>query len=203
MCDFNENYFERGIASGLSLYSNYSWMPELTIRLAYSIIRLLDLQENTTVLDFGSAKGFLVKALRLLYIDAYGFDVSKYAINCSDVEIRNKNRGYFCKSHFDYVISKDVLEHLEYGELQNWLYRFTLLTDKCFHVVPLGDGKTFNVHAYNLDSTHKIAQTVEWWIDIFSKQGWEVKDILYRVKGIKDNYEAYTNGNGFFILEKK
>ena len=82
--EFDENYYENGVITGKSCYVNYRWMPELTIKMAHSIIKYLNLNSNVKVLDYGCAKGFLVRALRLLDIDAYGCDISEYAINNAD-----------------------------------------------------------------------------------------------------------------------
>ena len=66
--DYDEDYFERGLSSGKSGYDNYRWLPELTIKFAYKIIKELNLREGDRVLDYGCAKGFFVKALRILDI---------------------------------------------------------------------------------------------------------------------------------------
>ena len=36
---YDKDYFKNGIASGKSCYSNYRWLPELTIPMAYNIIK--------------------------------------------------------------------------------------------------------------------------------------------------------------------
>ena len=77
---YDENYFERGLQLGISGYTAYSWMPELTLKMANFLIEDLDLKENK-VLDYGCAKGYLVKALRHYGITAFGYDASKYAIS--------------------------------------------------------------------------------------------------------------------------
>jgi len=68
---YDEEYFESGLATGKSCYLNYRWLPELTIKMAHNIIRYLDLKENEKILDYGCAKGYLVKAFRILDIEAY------------------------------------------------------------------------------------------------------------------------------------
>ena len=78
---YNRDYYESGIENGISGYRNYRWMPELTIRMAHCLIQDLSIDKSHSVLDYGCAKGFLVKALRLLDIDAFGLDVSEYAIS--------------------------------------------------------------------------------------------------------------------------
>lgn len=74
---FNEDYFERGVETGVSAYKNYRWLPHYSLPAANSIKKIYG---EVTFLDFGCAKGYLVKALRLLGLDAYGYDVSKYAV---------------------------------------------------------------------------------------------------------------------------
>ncbi len=82
--EFDRDYFERGIASGKSLYENYRWIPELTIPMAMTYIDTLGLKKEDRILDFGCAKGYVVKALRMLHRKAWGCDVSDYAIESSD-----------------------------------------------------------------------------------------------------------------------
>ena len=40
---YDENYFERGLQLGISGYTSYTWMPELTLKLAKFLIEDLDL----------------------------------------------------------------------------------------------------------------------------------------------------------------
>ncbi|MDH3324467.1 MAG: methionine biosynthesis protein MetW, partial [Candidatus Peregrinibacteria bacterium] len=85
--NYDAEYFENGIASGKSGYQDYRWMPERTIKFAHKIIKELGLRDGDKVLDFGCAKGYLVKAFRILDIDAYGCDISRYAISEADKDI--------------------------------------------------------------------------------------------------------------------
>jgi len=78
---FNEDYYERGAETGKSLYSHYRWMPELTIPMAHHIVMYTKLLPKEKILDFGCAKGFTVKALRLMGYKSFGVDVSEYAIS--------------------------------------------------------------------------------------------------------------------------
>ena len=73
-----------------------------------------------TVLDAGCAMGYLVEALRSRGVEAYGFDVSDYAISNADEKIKP-----YCFVHsitddlpgslpqkFDLIVTIEVLEHL-------------------------------------------------------------------------------------------
>ncbi len=86
---FDEKYFEDGVRSRVSAYENYRWMPERTIREASSIINNIQFDN---VLDYGCAKGFMVYAMRLLGKEAYGVDVSEYAVPDTQISLSNEER---------------------------------------------------------------------------------------------------------------
>lgn len=85
---YDEDYYERGIENGVSCYTNYRWLPELTIPMAATMIEYLGIDMGDRILDFGCAKGYLVKAFRLLHREAYGFDISDYARENAHDDIR-------------------------------------------------------------------------------------------------------------------
>jgi len=208
---YNEDYFEHGIEKGISCYSNYRWIPELTIPMAMAMIDWLHLSRDAQILDYGCSRGYLVKALRLLHRQAWGCDISKYAIDNCDKDVEQFCFQCYCDKsnseiipfnfNFDWCISKDVFEHISVEDLPEVVSLIGQRCQKMFAVIPLGDGNTFNVPAYNKDITHITAQTSDWWADIFVKNGWEVDKFYYSMKGIKDNWADYGFGNGFFILQ--
>ena len=116
---YDEEYFENGIVTGLSGYMNYRWIPELTLPMSHFLIKQLNIADSQTVLDFGCAKGFMVRAMRLLGIDAYGVDVSQYAIGQVPAEVAKYcNHISGCDDaqcfprRYDWLISKDVFNSL-------------------------------------------------------------------------------------------
>jgi len=167
------------------------------------MIDYLGLTKEHKILDYGASKGFLVKALRLLHRQAWGCDISRYAINSAD----NNTRQYLKQCdfilvpweiEFDFIISKDVFEHIKEQELNELLPVLRKYSKNMFVVVPLGEDGKFNIPAYQLDVTHTTAMNKEWWIALFMKAGWELKDFSYCVPGIKDNWSNFSEGNGFF-----
>jgi cyclopropane fatty-acyl-phospholipid synthase-like methyltransferase len=207
--DYDKDYFENGVATGKSGYDNYRWLPELTIKLAYNIIKYLGIKDEHAVLDYGCAKGYLVKALRILDIDAYGADISEYAINMADSDVRqycrliNSTGGLPFERKFDWLITKDVLEHMTEDVLGEFLKISRSSAVNSFHVVPLGHGDGhYIVPSYDLDLTHTIAQPADWWIDKFTHAGWKLKSFSHCVPGVKENWTSqFEKGNGFFVLE--
>ena len=208
---YNQDYYERGLVTGLSGYMNFSWMPELTIRMAHFMIANLGITRQDKILDFGCAKGFLVKAFRLLNCEAFGVDISLYAIQEVDSSVRN-----YCfhilgsadpkiySSKYDWMIAKDVFEHINEDELRDLLIRCLDTVKKIFVVVPLGlddhSGK-YIVPEYDRDVTHVIVKSKEWWMNFFCDAGWRVENFNHSFDGCKENWTTqFPDGNGFFSL---
>ena len=206
---YDADYFERGLETGKSLYQNYRWLPDLTIPMAHHISAHMGLRPGDEVLDYGCSKGFLVKALRLIGIHAYGCDISSYAIKNADPDIKQ-----YClrmtdsvdtipfTRHWDALICKDVLEHMTEAELEYFIHQ-SKMARRALHVVPLGDGERYVIPEYEGDTTHIIRKPEIWWIDQFEGAGWRLKTFAFKLTGIKDNWTSkYPRGNGFFLLER-
>jgi len=82
-----------------------------------------------TVLDVGCAKGYLVKALRDAGLEAYGVDVSEYAVSAADPSIRPYLRvmgvqEIVANERYDLVHVSGVLVYLTLSEIERALLRF-------------------------------------------------------------------------------
>lgn len=203
---YTEDYYERGLEKGISCYQNYRWLPEKTIPAVMSYIDYLRIPRGASVLDFGCAKGFYVKAFRMLYRNAWGCDISKYAIEQADESVQD----YVCfnsndnlipfKGVFDYIIAKDVLEHLEYGVLHDFLNLSLSKTSTLFSVVPLCDEEgQYIISTDEMDVTHVIRYTEDQWREVFTWCGWRVGSFSYYVPGLKE-HQSHTGGVGFYTL---
>lgn len=204
---YDADYFERGIETGKSCYQNYRWVPELTVPMAMTILEFLNIHRDELVLDFGCAKGFLVKALRLLHRKCWGVDISRYALSCVPPETVE-----FCKlagtKHtgfplvFDLCIAKDVFEHVPESEIGNILYNMP--ARRMFAVIPLGDGGVYRAKANNYDMSHVLCKDENWWEEAFRDAGWDVKWSSFRLEGIKDSYYLPSpRAHGFFLLTRR
>ncbi len=213
---YDEDYYENGLAKGISGYENYRWIPELTYPMAYSICKSLKIKKNDKVLEYGCAHGFLVKALNDFNIDTYGVDISSYALSKVDPgikkkikllknnNIRNSIKKMDIKFKFNHVISKDVFEHIEPKALKKILNEISKITHELFVVVPLGDNGKYRIASYDGDKTHIIAEDENWWKKLFIENKFKIKSFSYRVEGIKDKwYPVHPKGNGFFKLVSK
>jgi len=202
---YDEDYFERGIETGMSIYQNYRWLPTWTIPIAMVMIDHLGIKRGQTVLDYGCAKGYLVKALRILGRDAWGVDISRYAIENVDAEVRKycvlKDDPKRLSKTADFCISKDVFEHIpeaEVPEVLAWINAHEL-----FIIVTLGNENGYFCVEGNMDKTHVTCKDEAWWRATFIKNGWAIKHFSYRVAGIKDEYnDVSPTAHGFFTLKR-
>ena len=211
---YDEDYFERGPILGISGYMNYRWMPELTIRMAHKLVMELPIRAGESVLDYGCAKGFLVKALRILDVDASGVDVSEYAIAHADGEVRawcrhitdTRDPALF-PQEYDWVLAKDVFEHLVPEDLCDLLRCARAHVRKMFVAVPLAaddESGKYIVPQYDQDVTHRIAKSIDWWTRIFEETGWRVLRASHEFPGCKENWtKTWAKSNGFFIIEHR
>ena len=181
-------------------------MPEATMSMVMAIIDKLAITPEHKVLDFGCAKGYVVKAFRLLRRQAWGCDISSYAIGSGDELVKDyirlvTNDPVPFKFNFDFVTVKDVLEHIPEEELKEILKRLRECSDVVLVIVPLGENGEYFVPAYNLDPTHCTAWPWMKWKFEFENAGFNVRQFLFRFPGVKDNWAHNEYGNGFFILE--
>lgn len=131
-----------------------------------------DLQPRT-VLDAGCAKGFLVEALRDRGVEAWGVDISEYAI----AQVRPDVRPY-CRvgslteplaQQYDLIICIEVLEHLTPQEAEAAVKNFCQHTDDIiFSSTPL-DYK---------EATHVNVRPPDYWAEVFARQGF-FRDVDY------------------------
>ncbi len=95
------------------------------------------------VLEIGCAKGFLVKDLRDMGVDAYGLDVSQYAIENCEPEVAQyltvgDARTYlsnYARNEWDIVLSLRFLECIDEADLPALVSEINRISKKSVHVV--------------------------------------------------------------------
>ena len=206
---FDREYFEQGPMTGKSLYTNYRWMPELTIPLCHHLSKECPFEIDETILDFGCAKGYSVYALRLLGYKAWGVDISEYAISQAPKEVNGhvemiEPYAELSPRHWNWIICKDILEHIPYDPIEEQLQILAEACDDLIAMVPLGDGMKYNIPAYEHDVTHHIREDIDWWHDKFTSNGFGVDVETHDLGPFKSNWQGiHPEGNGLFIVYSK
>ncbi|EHB54674.1 MULTISPECIES: class I SAM-dependent methyltransferase [Paenibacillus] len=163
------NHFDEKYYSGNSNYTSYQYDTRF-IQWSYDIKKYLN---PKTLLDVGCAKGYLVRSLRLLGVDAKGVDISSYAIENADeyaighVVCSSATKIPF-EGKFDLVIAFDILEHIPEPEVFEAIDELSRLGNTVFLKMP---------HFYDpwdLDETHVTLYPKSWWYEQFANRGFDV-----------------------------
>ncbi len=130
--------------------------------------------QNPKILEVGCAMGYIVRRLRAEGIDAWGLDISQYAIDHAPEEVKPYlQRGTSAKlpwadDEFDYVVSFATLEHLEGIDLFATIGELQRVGKRGLITVGFADDEDFDE-----DPTHVTKQPPGWWATQFG-EGFEV-----------------------------
>jgi len=203
---YSEDYYERGLETGKSNYQNYRWIPELTVPFAMSLIDFLEINREHSVLEIGCAKGFLVKGFRWLHRRAWGVDISTYAVENCDPEVKRYifHTEECCRvlagEHYDWCIGKDVWEHNDVPVLKELL--LTIPARNLFSIIPLAENGKYNAFANELDASHIIRENAEWWRNFFAECNWKETFFAYKLDGMKEAYRHTPKAHLFITHER-
>jgi GT2 family glycosyltransferase len=162
---------------------DYSDEPHWKAFFGHIAKKIVDDFAPKTVLDAGCAWGYLVAALRDLGVEAYGVDVSDYAISkvredvklfCAVVDLAHGLPEHFPKN-FDLITSIEVLEHMKEESC------LTALENLCCY----GDRVIFSSSPDDItEETHYNVQQIEYWTTKFAMHG------FFRVLSYRPDYIA-------------
>lgn len=189
---YNKDYFENGIATKKSDYTNYSWI-RLGQYFNKTAKHITDKFNPKTALDVGCAKGFLVKALVDLGIDAYGIDPSEYAVAEAPPDVKDKLTLGVAQSlpypdnKFDVVTCFDVLEHIPETDVPKVLSEMLRVT-KDWLVLRLVTREIDD----DVDASHKTLHGKDWWHERIEKAGGMVQPV-----------DSYYNGGVWWFNVKE
>jgi SAM-dependent methyltransferase len=111
-------------------YGGYKYIPGRWKSIAETLIKNYNLSNNSSVLDVGCGKAFLLYEMKLLLpgLNIAGFDISKYGLDQAKEEIKKflfihrvQEVYPFKNKQFDLVISLGCLHNLKVFELEKAL----------------------------------------------------------------------------------
>lgn len=165
---YDAEYYLTGLSSGKSNYENYTWKPDLTLPMADRLKRILHIKDGDTVLDFGCARGYLVKALRMRGVNAFGCDSSEWAVQNCDEAVKGYVSREIPDGRFDHIIMKDCAEHIHPVDLLPLLTTLKgIMRKSMLLIVPL---TAFVDEPYlrpedNADPSHIIKWPLQEWMN--------------------------------------
>lgn len=204
MNPFDESYFMRGKETGVSNYENYSWKPDLTIPACRKIMHYLGGQPYDSVLDIGCSRGYYVKALQLLCYRSFGYDISQWAIENCDPDVKDFVSNEFPKRAFDWAIMKDVAEHIPPRDL---FALVSILNDRITKgvmiIVPLTlerNGRYIREED-EADQTHVNHWRLQDWMFFLEEAAPDFNvNASFNIHGIKPAAAEVPHSCGFFTL---
>jgi len=127
------------------------------------------------LLDIGCAFGYLVKRLRDKGIDAFGIDISQYALSQSPEDVKpylkhgSADNLPWSDKYFDMIVTFGTLEHLGSEILPKAISEIKRVAKRGIIAVTPGDDPYFDN-----DITHQTKQPLSWWRAQFPP-GFEVR----------------------------
>ena len=143
----------------------------------------------TTVLDAGCAMGYLVAALRDRGVEAYGIDISEYAISMVRDDIKpycvvgslTDNLPNELPQHYDLIVTIEVMEHLYAEDGRKAISNLCKLSDAVLFSSTPDDFE---------ERTHVNVQQREYWAELFFLNGF-IDDLEYRPTYITEYAACY------------
>lgn len=201
---FTEDYFMRGQDKGVSNYVSYRWMPERTIPACKKVMEYLGARSGESILDYGAARGYYVRAFRELGMKAFGVDISEWAVANCDPSVSEFMGITVPRRAFDWAHLKDVAEHMAAGELMRLLELLGGQVSKgMLFIVPLAEseGGKYVRPEDEFDTTHIIRWTLDGWIEFLERHAPEFNvNASYNIHGIKPAASQVRHSCGFFTL---
>ena len=162
-------------------YGGYKYIPNRWTNVAKSLIKNYKLNNNSSILDVGCGKAFLLYEIKKLLpkIKICGFDISKYGLNSSKKEIKNflfvhkaQNKYPFKNKQFDLVISLGCLHNLKIFEIKKALNEIQRVGKKSYVMLESyrNEKELFNLQCWALTCESFFDQ--EEWIWIYKEFGY-------------------------------
>ena len=172
---YDKDYFESG---NISNYKGYSNDPYYEKR-ASMFKEIFDIHR---ALDIGCAKGFQVLGFHKNGVEAYGVDISEYALSQAPREIGNKLKVVdlnseslpFQSNFFDFVYCSEIIEHIT--ALDNLLSEIRRVLQREKGNLYITTPEPNSPGAIN-DKTHVNVHDFPFWEALLKKHGFQSKRI--------------------------
>ena len=150
-----------------------------------------------SVLEVGCAMGYLVGRLRRKNIDAYGVDVSGYAVGKAPTDVRgfltvgSVDSLPFADKAIDMVVCFSTLEHIPTEKLDAAIRELRRVAEWGIVAITPGDDPHFDE-----DITHRTKRPLSWWRKQFPKRFEVISDNdeeWAKLKQVKLNLGSYVD----------
>ncbi len=216
-----KDYWENGKTKGCSGYEDFNINWDWNNRLTEALETVYDFN-NKVFLDLGCAYGQVVASMIKKGYNAYGIDISDYAINAgrkeypplSDKIIQGSAHELteYPSEHFDFIYSNQVFEHIPgkvCPQLAEEIFRVAKPGAILWAGLVLDICSDFQPQAFNPedpDKTHINLRPKLWWDNIFTSKEWQINfdfDKAFRKHKVSDGYSFFEEYGWHSICYKK
>jgi SAM-dependent methyltransferase len=175
---FGKDFFDGDRKNG---YGGFNYMPRFWQPVIPTFQEYWNLTSNSSLLDVGCAKGFMLYDLTLLIpnITVSGIDISEYAIENAVEEIKpfvsvaNAKSLPYDDNSFDVVISINTVHNLEREECAKALQEIERVSKgKSFITVDAYRNEEEKRRMFDWNLTAKTIMSVEEWVEFFKEVGY-------------------------------
>jgi SAM-dependent methyltransferase len=164
---------------------------------------LFELFRPRTSLDMGCAVGYSVKRLRELGVEAYGYDISEWAVEqAAESYISTFDFSVTpVATTFELVYCYDAIEHVPEERLEFAAKNLWTACKKSLVIVPAlyPEGTIFDPG----DETHEIFHPYEWWLDFFTEKCGCVFDSQMSARlANSEHSRVYNYSSRIFVFSK-
>lgn len=205
---FDADYFERGWTKGTA-YTRYSVAGSSPLFRGIAAA-LIEVFRPARVLEVGCATGFIVSQLNALGCEAWGLDVSEWAVRNAaheNVILASADAIPFPNEHFDLVISCHAIEHLPSSIFERAISEMVRVCSGFqFHMLPIvGEGPYTGpvdqvIESLRKDPTHQQLHDRPWWLSAFEKAG--ARELPIVVPFFLDTRQTELSSSQFSLTAK-
>jgi ubiquinone/menaquinone biosynthesis C-methylase UbiE len=171
---FGWEYFDmKGICYGGYIYDG-RWIPVVKRFIDY-----YKLKQRSKILDAGAAKGYMVYDFVNAGMDAYGLDISEYAIDSAPDEIQNrlyfgnvKNMKMFRDKEFDLVISINTIHNLNEEECRMAVREIQRIGKHAFIMVDSYRNESDKDRMFKWNIVGETIKSTKEWEQLFQEEGY-------------------------------
>jgi ADP-heptose:LPS heptosyltransferase len=181
---YDQDYFERGGCKGWYDADAFALENEFHRARAEDVVAVLQPPAGAAILDVGTARGNVPYWLTEMGFVGYGLDKSRWAagegshlpaqrVRCGDIS----NGNPWDDTAFDFVTSREVLEHLPEADVAAALGNIAAMLKpggRTLHWIATNRGgkeEAKRSNADNFDISHVCIRNPDWWIDRFAEAG--------------------------------
>lgn len=161
------------------------------------------------VVDVGCAKGYLVRHLRRRGFDAWGVDISQYAIdNAPDdtanwlriYDITSKDPSFFGNEAFNMAVCFETMEHIPEPQVDLALSNIRRLVEPGSNV--LFTICTDKQPGWDSDPTHVTIKPRGWWLDRLVAAGFGISPFGRICQDRLRQFWLFSQHDGVFVVTR-